>query len=651
VVLYELVTGRAPFSAPTTSDLLVAILEREPPPLRSVARGLPLQLEWIIEKALEKDPNLRYHSIADLRVDLQRLKIALEAGKLTSAATAEGGVADAVVERELTDDAPEVIALGRVSWLTAAVAAAAAILLGIAMSYYFVARPGADLPLTLPEGGVITKARDAVAGFGYSDLGSRTNASFIDGTDIGVITEMAGLSAARDAIREGAPVASWRAGIAHTSNPNGSLEPQPGDYGVRFDPGGKLLAFGTGYATDASITHADRARATAIGLEAIKKAFGIDADGYELEVVERSFPAGKTEMTWRSRTSTRYGHVDQFRVNLQGEKLVLIERSLQRPRDYKAPTTALPMRIFKGSGIAVLVGVVLIGWGFGLYFLFKTKNWDALTRRLPLAMCALVVLQVGISSFGSPGVFQSLLGMIAIAVLLIGTVLPALSGVLLWLTRRAPARMWAAEQLTRGRVLVNTVATSLVDGVAGGAGIAAIGVLADWAALGVSGFEPSISRELHVVDAGIGAMIGDTFSGSAFIILGIALVVETCDRWRVNPILSTIVIAIAGGLIAGQDQEAILPALPLVAGLSLSAAIAVMLYRRRGFLAAWVAGLTSGLLTDAMALRSLDDPDLLRTSNILITIVVVIAAAGAWGVGRSLMKKGGEAVPRHGGIA
>ena len=66
VVLFELVTGRAPFAAPTTTDLLVAILEREPPPLRSIVRGLPLELEWIIEKSLEKDPNLRYQTIADM---------------------------------------------------------------------------------------------------------------------------------------------------------------------------------------------------------------------------------------------------------------------------------------------------------------------------------------------------------------------------------------------------------------------------------------------------------------------------------------------------------------------------------------------------------------------------------------------------------
>ena len=59
-------------------------------------------------------------------------------------------------------------------------------------------------------------------------------------------------------------------------------------------------------------------KATSIGLEAIKKSFGIDASGYELEVIERSFPAGKTEMTWRS-PALKYGHVEQLQVNLQGD--------------------------------------------------------------------------------------------------------------------------------------------------------------------------------------------------------------------------------------------------------------------------------------------------------------------------------------------
>jgi hypothetical protein len=637
VVLYELVTGRAPFTAPTTTDLLVAILEREPPPLRSGARGLPPQLEWIIEKSLEKDPNLRYQTIADLRVDLQRLKAALESGRLAAASADASRAVDAVVERDLTDDSPEVVALSGVSWASTATAIAATVLIGVAMSYYHLARPGAELPLQLPEGAVLTKARDTVEGFGYKNLGSRTSVTFVDAVDEDDIVRIAGLPAARQAIRDGA-VAYWRAGITHSANPSGGLEPDPGDFSVRLDPRGQVVAFATGYATDANARHADRAKATAIGLDAIKKAYDLDASGYELEVVERSFPAGKTELTWRS-PSTRYGHVEQLSVNLQGERLVMIERSLQKPRGYEDPETPWPMRIFRGAGPAVIIAVFVIGWGFGLYYLFKTKNWDALTRRLPLALCALVLVQVGLSTISSSGAFQSLLAIIAIAILLIGTALPALSGVMLWIGRQSPARMWAAEQLTRGRVFAQSVAISMFEGASGGAAMAAIGVLADWAALGVPGVQPSISRELNIVDAGIGAAIGDTLSGSAFIVLAIAFAVEVFDRFRINPILSTTIVAIAAGLVAGADQEAMLPGLTLVAGTAVEAAIVVLLYRRRGFLAAWMAGLAAGLLTDAMALRSLDDPDLLRLSSFLITIVVIIAATGAWGAGRGLFRK------------
>ena len=638
VVLYELVTGRAPFTAPTTTDLLVAILEREAPPVRSVARGLPLQLEWIIEKALEKDPNLRYQSIADLRVDLQRLKTALEAGRLTAAASDAGPDPNVVIERALTDDSPEVAAMSRVSRLTLVIGAAAAVVLGVAMSIYHLARPGAELPLQLPRGGVLIKARDTVENFGYSNPGSRTDTSFIDAVDIEEITSMAGLPAARDAIREGTPVAYWRAGITHTASPSGSLEPKAGDYTVRLDPKGQIVAFATGYGTDEGIAHAERAKAIAIGLDAIKKAYGVDASGYEVEVIQRSFPAGKTELTWRSQ-AIRYAHVEQIRVNLQGDKLILIERSLQRPRGYDPPAVPMAMRIFKGAGPAVLAGVVVIGWGFGLYYLFKMKNWDALTRPLPLALCAVVVLQVGLSTIGSAGVFQSLLGIVAVSVLLIGTVLPALSGVLSWIGRQSPERMWAAEQLARRRLTVQSVSASLVDGVSGGAAMAAVVVLADWAALQVPGFEPSISRELNVVDASFGSMIGETLSASAFIVLGVAFVVDAFDRYRVNPIVSTIVVSLAAGTIAGAEQEAILPALVLVAGMALAAAIVVTLYRRRGFLSAWIAGMASGWLTTAMALRSLEDQDLARASNVLVSLVVGILAAGVWGAGRKLLQK------------
>ena len=65
-------------------------------------------------------------------------------------------------------------------------------------------RPGGA---RLPEGGVVTKARDVIEGFGYTNIGSRTETEFDDVLSSETIANMAGLPAALDAIREG--VTAW----------------------------------------------------------------------------------------------------------------------------------------------------------------------------------------------------------------------------------------------------------------------------------------------------------------------------------------------------------------------------------------------------------------------------------------------------------
>jgi tetratricopeptide (TPR) repeat protein/predicted Ser/Thr protein kinase len=86
VVLHEMATGRQAFQGNTTAVVFDAILNRMPPPAASVNPEVPPELERIIDKAIEKDRDLRYQTAADVRTDLQRLKRARESGSAAYAA-------------------------------------------------------------------------------------------------------------------------------------------------------------------------------------------------------------------------------------------------------------------------------------------------------------------------------------------------------------------------------------------------------------------------------------------------------------------------------------------------------------------------------------------------------------------------------------
>ena len=72
-VLYELVTGRPAFTGRTLGIVQDAVLNRPPEPVLSQKPDAPPRLAELIERCLEKDPDLRYQSAADLRADLRRL--------------------------------------------------------------------------------------------------------------------------------------------------------------------------------------------------------------------------------------------------------------------------------------------------------------------------------------------------------------------------------------------------------------------------------------------------------------------------------------------------------------------------------------------------------------------------------------------------
>jgi Tol biopolymer transport system component len=85
IVLYEMGTGYLPFQGESSGAIFDAILHKTPVSPMRLRNSLPIEFEQVLNKAMEKDRELRYQSAAELRADLKRLKRDTNSGRMTAA--------------------------------------------------------------------------------------------------------------------------------------------------------------------------------------------------------------------------------------------------------------------------------------------------------------------------------------------------------------------------------------------------------------------------------------------------------------------------------------------------------------------------------------------------------------------------------------
>ena len=99
VVVYEMASGRPPFTGETATDVVVAIVEKDQPPISQFVEGAPPELERIVKKALRKDRNERYQIVKEMAIDLRTLRRELEVNSTLDRSISPGARGDSEYAR------------------------------------------------------------------------------------------------------------------------------------------------------------------------------------------------------------------------------------------------------------------------------------------------------------------------------------------------------------------------------------------------------------------------------------------------------------------------------------------------------------------------------------------------------------------------
>jgi serine/threonine protein kinase len=337
-MLYESATGRRPFEGSSWAEVIHKIVYEPAPPVTDFNPQCPAELQRIIRKCLNKDPEKRYQSAKDIAIDLRELNEIGEMGHVAPAAcdTAQQNagekhtlqilaVTTGDIGRELSDDdsaIQQTVRISRVSVLLMLAGILGFLAIGPA---YRRASIDSELKFAFSKDVAINKARENITSLGYNPSGL-TSLALIHETDLDLnqVAIQEGVAEARRAVRTGEMylwTAIFKRAESIINNPavTGEIfEPKQGEFLVALSTQGRMMSFKTKAQDDAPASEVSKEEVVTSASDAARRLLSLDLSGYAMDFSRKSTPPGMTEVIWRA-PQPLFAHQEVVRAELQGK--------------------------------------------------------------------------------------------------------------------------------------------------------------------------------------------------------------------------------------------------------------------------------------------------------------------------------------------
>lgn len=633
-VLFEMLTGRQPFTGATGTDVMVAILEREAPLDVLRREGLPPQLVWVVAKALEKNPDLRHQHAGDLRVDLERVRRDIETGA-TYGDHRDAGDRPAAILRDVSDSDADAVAMYGLS-RPVVLAAIVALALLAALPFIYRQTLGAEQEAPLPEAAVELRARDFAEALGRPVDGRDVRAVFGNNNlRLDAVRDL-GAAEAKRIVREG-HIAEWA-----LTFPGEASDDAHGRVAVQLSPDGRLRGLTATPARRTGTLTMGRDEALAHAVSLARTHLDVDVGAYTLEHAYTSGDGVSFEAQWKN-PSPVMAHDEVVRAVFDNAGVTALTRRLQRD---ETPESPWKKQLDTARGV-VAVALVAGLFVFGILVLVRTRRWSMVGHHLPIVIAALMLAGFfSLTLANEAGGIGGQVALIAVGVLLSAGALPGIAGLVAWLKQTAPVRLHGADRMAGAHFRSPAVATSIVAGLAGGAAVAAATIGLSALGLHLPGFEPSLSRELDLASPDVYISPVGWLAGGALFGLGLACAYELAARLVRPWWVGVAVLGVVTALFLADGR----PYLPSAAASAVVMFVLLGTYARHGLAAVTLSLFVMFLLLDLAAARSMGGVVAGPRGTMLLLILLGMAALAVWGLAGDRVKAGAANLSSKSGI-